>query len=138
MAIQFTTNLEQYTTTQRATKAKHFVDFASKKKLVDSQILSEQETEFVNSIKNIFTLSVHKDLRYVAATLYKASAEKKYSFLVIDVHAKLVAEVDSIKTAKAEILELVKTSQVEESATDETATEPVEVAPSKKSKKSAA
>ena len=77
-------------------------------------------------------------------TLYHANAEKKYQFIVVDLDNKLIAECDSVKNAKAEVMELVSTAtKAEEAPAEEApveepaAEEPVE-APEKgrKSKKS--
>lgn len=108
MAITFTKNLEQYTTTQRNAKVKHFMEFTSKKQLEEANILSEERLEFAKSIKGTFSFAMHEDGRYMAVTLYKANAEKKYSFLILDLQEQAVAECDSIKNAKAEILALAE------------------------------
>lgn len=138
MAIQFTANLEQFTTAQRTCKAKQFTEFASKKQLANANILLDSELEFVNSIKGVFSISVHVDRRYVAVTLYKASAENKYQFIVLDLVEKAVAVVPSIKIAKQEILELVNANQAQETQAQpaETAVEAEAPASPKKSKKS--
>lgn len=107
MAINFTKNIEQYTTTTRSTRVKHFMEFASKKQLESAGVLESAKLEFVKGIKNTFTFALHNDKRYMAITLYKASAENKYSFLILDLQEQAIAEVGSIKEAKAEILELV-------------------------------
>ena len=106
MAINFTTNIEQYTTTQNATRTSDYISFASKKQLQNANLLDADALNFVLSIKNTFSFAVHKNLQYVAVTLYYAST-KKYGFIVLDLHNKAVAEVESIKVAKAEINALV-------------------------------
>ena len=108
MAINFTTDINQYTSIQRATKAKQFMDFTSKKQLQDAEVLTDKELKFVTSIKGTFNFALHNDGRYMAVTLYRANAEKKYNFLVLDLQSQAIAEVGSIKQAKAEILELVE------------------------------
>lgn len=114
MSINFTKNVEQYTTAQRNTRAKHFMEFTSKKQLEQADILNVQELEFVKSIKGTFSFSLHEGERYMAITLYKANAERKYSFLVVDLQELAIAEADSIKHAKAEILELVLAEKAKE------------------------
>lgn len=108
MAINFTNNIEQFTNTHRAAKAKQFMEFTSKKQLQDADVLTDSELKFVTSIKGTFSFALHNDGRYMAVTLYRANADKKYNFLVLDLQEKAVAEVGSIKVAKAEILELVE------------------------------
>lgn len=120
MAINFTKNVEQFTTTQRAEKVKNFMEFTSKKQLETANVLNVEELEFVKSIKGTFNFALHIEKRYMAITLYKANAEKKYSFLVLDLQEKAIAQVDSIKQAKAEILKIVNT--VEESTEEDTTT----------------
>lgn len=113
MTIKFSKETEQYTTTQRSTKVKHFMDFTSKKQLENAEVLAGEELEFAKSIKGTFNYALHEDLRYMAVTIYKANAEKKYNFLIVDLKEKAIAEVDSIKNAKAGILELVEESTPE-------------------------
>ena len=120
MAINFTKNVEQFTTTQRAEKVKNFMEFTSKKQLETANVLNVEELDFVKSIKGTFNFALHIGKRYMAITLYKANVEKKYSFLVMDLQEKAIAQVDSIKQAKAEILEIVNT--VEESTEEDTTT----------------
>lgn len=107
MAINFSKEIEQYTTIQRGTRTKQFMEFTSKKQLQDAEVLTEKELKFVTAIKGTFSFALHNDGRYMAITLYRATAEKKYTFLVLDLQEQAVAEVGSVKQAKAEILELV-------------------------------
>lgn len=114
MAINFTKNVEQYTTTQKNARAKHFMEFTSKKQLEQADILNAQELEFVKSIKGTFSFSLHEEERYMAITLYKANADRKYNFLIVDLQEKAIAEADSIKNAKSAILEQVLADKAEE------------------------
>lgn len=107
MAIKFTTDIEEFTTVQKTERVKHFTEYTSKKQLENAGVLEAEELNFVKSIKNTFTFALHEEKRYMAITLYKANAEKKYGFLVLDLQAKAIAQVESIKTAKTEILALV-------------------------------
>lgn len=104
--LNFTTNLEKYTTASARTHNTQFTQYASKKQLASANVLDEQALEFVLAIKNTFNFAVHNAGQYVAITLYYAST-KSYGFLVVDLHKKMVAEVESIKQAKQEIMELV-------------------------------
>lgn len=109
MAINFTTNTEQYTCIQRAIKAKQFMEYTSKKQLQDAEVLTDKELKFVTSIKGTFNFALHVDGRYMAVTLYRAANnERKYNFLVLDLQNQAIAEVGSIKEAKAEIMDLVE------------------------------
>ena len=69
-------------------------------------MLDDNALQFVLGIKNTFAFAVHKDLQYVAVTLYYANT-KRYAFIVLDLHNKAVAEVASIREAKQEIFALV-------------------------------
>lgn len=104
--LTFTTNLEQYTTTNARTHSTQFTTYASKKQLAQANVLDAQTLEFVCSIKNTFSFAVHTDLQYIAITFYYANT-KSYAFAVLDVHNKAIAQVASIKQAKQEILALV-------------------------------
>jgi hypothetical protein len=111
MAINFTTNITEYTNIHRTAKAKQFMEFGSKKQLQDADVLTDKELKFVTSIKGTFGFALHNDGRYMAVTLYRANAEKKYNFLVLDLQAQAVAEVGSIKEAKSAILELIEEAE---------------------------
>ena len=121
MAINFTNNIEQYTNIQRTAKAKQFQEFGSKKQLQDADALTDKELKFVTSIKGTFGFALHNDGRYMAVTLYRSNAEKKYNFLVLDLKEQAVAEVGSIKEAKAAIMELVEEAEATEAPVEEAA-----------------
>lgn len=106
MTINFTTNIEKYTTTSTTHRASNFHNFASKKQLQNACILDDEALDFILSIRNVFNLAIHKDLQYAAVTLYYAST-KKYGFLILDLQNKAVAECESIKQAKDAILALM-------------------------------
>ena len=121
MAINFTNNIEQYTNIHRTAKAKQFKEFGSKKQLQDAEVLTDKELKFVTSIKGTFGFALHNDGRYMAVTLYRANAEKKYNFLVLDLQEQAVAEVGSIKEAKSAILDLVEEAEAQEAPVEEAA-----------------
>ena len=131
MAINFTSNINDFASAQtRATRVKNFMEFTSKKKLEDAAVLTPAQLEEVKKIKGTFTFALHNDGRYMVVTLYHANAEKKYQFLILDLETLQVAECDSVKNAKAAVMELVNATPAEEKAEEE--------APkSKKSKRSA-
>ncbi len=131
MSINFTSNINDFASTQsRATRVKNFTEFTSKKKLEDAAVLTPAQLEEVKKIKGTFTFALHNDGRYMVVTLYHANAEKKYQFLILDLETMQVAECDSVKNAKAAVMELVNAAA--------TAQQDTEDAPkSKKSKRSA-
>ena len=143
MSINFTSNINDFASTQtRATRVKNFMEFTSKKKLEDAGVLTPAQLEEVKKIKGTFTFALHNDGRYMVVTLYHANAEKKYQFLILDLETLQVAECDSVKNAKAAVMELVNAAPAEGKAEEEApATEEeqnTEEAPkSKKGKRSA-
>lgn len=145
MSINFTSNINDFASAQsRATRVKNFTEFTSKKKLEDAAVLTPAQLEEVKKIKGTFTFALHNDGRYMVVTLYHANAEKKYQFIILDLETFQVAECDSVKNAKAAVMELVnatKTAQQEEEKAEEAHSEEeqdTEKAPkSKKSKRSA-
>ena len=143
MSINFTSNINDFASTQsRATRVKNFTEFTSKKKLEDAAVLTPAQLEEVKKIKGTFTFALHNDGRYMVVTLYHANAEKKYQFLILDLETMQVAECDSVKNAKAAVMELVNaaaTAQQEEAeeAHSEEEQNTEEAPKSKKSKRSA-
>ena len=143
MSINFTSNINDFASTQtRATRVKNFMEFTSKKKLEDAAVLTPAQLEEVKKIKGAFTFALHNDGRYMVVTLYHANAEKKYQFIILDLETSQVAECDSVKNAKAAVMELVnatKTAQQEEAeeAHSEEEQNTEEAQKSKKSKRSA-
>ena len=143
MSINFTSNINDFASTQtRATRVKNFTEFTSKKKLEDAAVLTPAQLEEVKKIKGTFTFALHNDGRYMVVTLYHANAEKKYQFLILDLETYQVAECDSVKNAKAAVMELVNaaaTAQQEEAeeAHSEEEQNAEEAPKSKKSKRSA-
>ncbi len=145
MSINFTSNINDFASTQsRATRVKNFTEFTSKKKLEDAAVLTPAQLEEVKKIKGTFTFALHNDGRYMVVTLYHATAEKKYQFIILDLETLQVAECDSVKNAKAAVMELVNAAapapQKEEKAEEAHSEEEqnTEEAPkSKKGKRSA-
>ena len=120
MYINFTSNINDFASTQtRATRVKNFMEFTSKKKLEDAGVLTPAQLEEVKKIKGTFTFALHNDGRYMVVTLYHANAEKKYQFLILDLETLQVAECDSVKNAKAAVMELVNATPAEEKAEEE-------------------
>ena len=123
MSINFTSNINDFASAQsRATRVKNFTEFTSKKKLEDAAVLTPAQLEEVKKIKGTFTFALHNDGRYMVVTLYHANAEKKYQFIILDLETLQVAECDSVKNAKAAVMELVnaaKTAQQEEEKAEE-------------------
>ena len=144
MSINFTSNINDFASAQtRATRVKNFTEFTSKKKLEDAAVLTPAQLEEVKKIKGTFTFALHNDGRYMVVTLYHANAEKKYQFLILDLETMQVAECDSVKNAKAAVMELVSAAapapqeeEKEEEAHSEEEQNKEEAPKSKKSKRS--
>lgn len=145
MSINFTSNINDFASAQsRATRVKNFTEFTSKKKLEDAAVLTPAQLEEVKKIKGTFTFALHNDGRYMVVTLYHANAEKKYQFLILDLETMQVAECDSVKNAKAAVMELVNAAapapqeaEKAEEAHSEEEHNTEEAPKSKKSKRSA-
>ena len=145
MSINFTSNINDFASAQsRATRVKNFTEFTSKKKLEDAAVLTPAQLEEVKKIKGTFTFALHNDGRYMVVTLYHANAEKKYQFLILDLETLQVAECDSVKNAKAAVMELVNAAatapqeaEKAEEAHGEEEQNTEEAPKSKKSKRSA-
>lgn len=140
MSINFTSNINDFASTQsRATRVKNFTEFTSKKKLEDAAVLTPAQLEEVKKIKGTFTFALHNDGRYMVVTLYHANAEKKYQFIILDLETSQVAECDSVKNAKAAVMELVNAAapapQEEEKAEEAHSEEKQNTEESPKSKK---
>ena len=113
-----------------------FMESWSEKKLEEAGILPQDQLDFVKQIRGTFTFALHTEGRYMVITLYHANAEKKYQFIVVDLQEKLIAECDSVKNAKAEVMELVSTAtKAEEAPAAENAEVPAKGRKSKKNDK---
>jgi len=106
--LNFNTTLEQVITTQTTGRTSHkqFLEFSSKKKFMESKLFDEKITNYIRDLKNAFAFSVHKDLRYIIILMYY-STNKTYKFFVLDTKTLQVAEAESVKIAKKEVMELV-------------------------------
>jgi len=106
--LNFTTTLDKVINEQTTGRASHkqFLEYNSKKKLVESKLFDEKITKYIEQLKNTFTFSVHKDLRYVVITMYY-STSNTYKFLVLDTETLQVAQAESVKVAKQEVLNLI-------------------------------
>lgn len=126
--LNFNTNIQEIVATQETTKrTTNFTEFTSKKKLFETNILTEEQKSHIQNLKGTFTFHLHSGKRYVVITMYY-SRTKTYGFLILDLETLLCAEADSVKNAKREVMEIVS----QNSPTVETTVEEV---PQKKAKK---
>ena len=137
--LNFDKNIQEVVANQETVKRTHaFTEFNSKKKLFEANILTETQQAYISELKGTFTFHIHNDNRYLVVTMYY-SRDKKYGFLVVDLETLQCAEVDSVKNAKREVLEIIasqKSETVETQQDEETAENTVETKqPTKKSRK---
>lgn len=105
--LNFNTNIETVIATQETTKkAREFVEYASKKKLLDAGVLNETQRNYISQLKGTFSFSLHISNRYLVVTMYY-SREKKYGYLVVDLTTFGCAEANSVKEAKKGVIELL-------------------------------
>ena len=106
--LNFNTTLEEVISTQTngRTNNGQFTEYNSKKKLIGSNLYSETVNNYIGQLKNTFTFYVHNGLKYIVLTMYY-STTKTYGFYVLDTETLQVAEVQSVKTGKKEVLEIL-------------------------------
>lgn len=117
--------------TTRKTSA--FVTYSTKKQIIEAGELTEEHKKFIKDLKGTFSFALHTSGKYLIVTLF-VSREKKYKYLVVDLKTMNCTEVESIKVAKYEVMELVNNSNkeiVEEKVED---TEPKKTNKKSKSK----
>ena len=117
--------------TTRKTSA--FVTYSTKKQIIEAGELTEEHKKFIKDLKGTFSFALHTSGKYLIVTLF-VTREKKYKYLVVDLKTMNCTEVESIKVAKYEIMELVNNSNkeiVEEKVED---TEPKKTNKKSKSK----
>lgn len=119
--LKFTTSIDKVIdeqTTGRST-VKQFVEYASKKRLLESGTLDEQMTNYIKELRNAVAFHVHKDKRYMVIVMYY-STSKSHGFYVLDMQTLQVAQAESVKMAKQGILDLV-TAEANKAANDDKA-----------------
>lgn len=107
MAINFNTTIDTFAQTQKTVRAKNFMEFTSKKKLQESGEVTEAQFAIIDKVKGTFSLALHKDKKYMVITIYRANAEQKYQFVILDINTGACATADSVKVAKQMVLEQV-------------------------------
>lgn len=96
--------------TTRKTSA--FVTYSNKKQIIEAGELTEEHKKFIKDLKGTFSFALHTSGKYLIVTLFVRS-EKKYKYLVVDLKTMNCTEVESIKVAKYEVMELVNNSNKE-------------------------
>lgn len=104
-------------------KPSEFIEYPSKKKLAEAEVLPPEQLEQILRLKGTFSFQLHKSKKYIVITTYNAS-EKEYNFMIVNLSNMYVYEADTIKLAKRKVLEML----AEEGYTEELAEEATEKA----------
>ena len=106
--LNFNTTLEEVINTQTTGRTNNgqFTEYYSKKKFIEGNLYSETVNNYIKQLKNAFTFYVHKGLKYIVFIMYY-STTKTYGYFVMDTETLQVAEVQSVKTGKKEVLEIL-------------------------------
>jgi len=94
--------------TTRKTSA--FITYSGKKQIMEADKLTEEHKKFIKDLKETFSFALHTSGKYLIITLF-VSREKKYKYLVVDLETMNCTEVESIKVAKHEVMELVNSNK---------------------------
>ena len=111
--LNFNTTLEEVIskqTTNGRTITGQFTEYNSKKKLIGSNLYSETVNNYIEQLKNTFTFYIHNGLKYIVITMYY-STNKTYGFYVLDTETLQMAEVQSVKTGKLEVLAILENNK---------------------------
>lgn len=116
-------------------KASQFVEYSSKKQILQLDSLTEEHKKCIKELKGTFSFALHTSNKYLIVTLFN-SKDKKYSHIIVDLETMNCAESDSIKNAKLEVMNLVNSEAetVKETVT-ETKEEPAKKTSRKKTNK---
>ena len=119
--LEFNTNIEEVISAQtRVAKEKAFITLGAKKQVMESEMLTDVQKEYINRLRSTYAFDLHKDGRYIVITMYY-SATKKYDFIIVDLETLRCATAPSIKIAKEEVMKLVDGgSSTEETEPNET------------------
>lgn len=116
--LNFNCSIQEVIANQTASKkSSQFVEYTSKKKILEVDSLTEEQKFFIREVKGTFSFSLHVSNKYLIITLF-TQATKKYDFLIVELDTMNCARADSIKNAKLAVLELLN-------ATETNAEEPV-------------
>lgn len=110
--LNFDTNLKEIINTQKIATAKTFMEFNSKKKLLNSNLLNEEQATFIQQLTNTFTFYLHDDGKYMLIVMYY-STTKTYEYLVVDLENFTVAHTQSVKVGKQDILATINSKKQE-------------------------
>ena len=107
--LNFNCSIQEIIESQSKTrKSSQFVEYGSKKQILEIDALSENHKKFIKDLKGTFSFALHNSNKYLIVTLF-SSKDKKYSYIIVDLDTMNCAECNSIKNAKLEIMQLVNT-----------------------------
>ena len=108
--LKFETTLDKVIDEQATGRStvKQFVEYGSKKRLLESGVLDEQMTKYIRELRNAVAFHVHKDKRYLVIVMYY-STSKSHGFYVLDMQTLKMAQAESVKMAKQGVLDLIAT-----------------------------
>lgn len=93
-----------------SSNTKQFTNYISKTAFVDHTMITNKSLiNDINELKNCFSFSEHKSLKWLVIQMYY-SKTKKYDYLVVDVVSQKViksSKLNSIKTCKSFIIDTI-------------------------------
>lgn len=121
--LNFNQSIQEVIESQSKTrKASQFIEYGSKKQILETSTLSDEHKKFIKELKGTFSFALHTSNKYLIVTLFN-SRDKKYGYMIIDLETMNCAECDSIKNAKIEIMNIINATNTTESGVEETETE---------------
>lgn len=84
-----------------------FLQFASKKELVASKLLSAKQLEYLLRTDYIFRIHIHKAKRYVALQFYRAKEHPQYWYKILDFETNSMTDAPDFPAANRIIREIV-------------------------------
>ena len=130
--LNFNQSIQEIIESQsKVRKSSQFIEYGSKKQILETSSLSDEHKKFIKELKGTFSFALHTSNKYLIVTLFN-SKDKKYSYIIVDLETLNCAECDSIKNAKIEIMNIVNNT---ENGVEETTPDTKEEKVTKKSKK---
>ena len=86
---------------------KDFVEFSSKKKLIESGLLNSTQAKYIEDLKNVYMMAVHEGNKYMGIAVY-ITKEKTTHYFIVQLADMGIAKVENMKTAKSTIREIME------------------------------
>lgn len=87
---------QQVTTGGRGGK---YVNYTSKKALMDAKVLTTTQADVIGKLKNCFSFSLHNNKQWLVITMYYSN-NKTYSYLAVNLDTLAVTTYSKIAEAK--------------------------------------